>query len=79
MVRLVDLGYQLGPGEAAYCIAMGLTRQFAFFDTVSDTFMDFDGCQVFDSLEHFEGHLKTSVHFGDSHDYVGMLTEKAKE
>ena len=44
MIRFIYIGDQIMEGE----------RDFAFFDTVTDTFLDFDGDQVFASIEEFE-------------------------
>ena len=47
MMRFVDLGKQIGLGDDWW-------RQFAFYNTVSDRFVEFDGKQVWDSWEQFE-------------------------
>jgi hypothetical protein len=47
MIRFVDVGRQLGLDEE-------WPRQFAFFNTVTDTFVSFRGIQVWDSRANFE-------------------------
>ena len=45
MIRFVDLGQQIdGDGP----------RHFAFFNTVTDQFMTFDGEEVFETVEEFK-------------------------
>jgi hypothetical protein len=46
LIRFVDLGKQLGLDDE-------WPRQFAFFDTISDTFMEINGSQVWDSWMSF--------------------------
>lgn len=49
MIRFIDLGEQICEG----------TREFAFFDTTTDTFMNFDGDQAFESWKEFvESHTE---------------------
>jgi hypothetical protein len=47
MIRFVDLGKQLGLDEE-------WPRQFAFFDTLTDIFLSFNGEQVFSSMQEFK-------------------------
>lgn len=49
MVRFVDLGKQLAVDETD----PEWPRQFAFFDTISDTFMEINGSQVWDTWIDF--------------------------
>jgi len=44
MIRFIDLGYQ---------ITIEKTRQFAWFDTISDKFLEFSENQVWDSWGDF--------------------------
>lgn len=44
MVRFIDLGDQ---------ITTDGTEQFAWFDTITDEFMEFNGCQVWESWDEF--------------------------
>lgn len=44
MIRFVKIGDQINEGQ----------NDFAFFDTVTDSFIDFDGGQVFEDKSHFE-------------------------
>jgi hypothetical protein len=44
MYRFIDLGDQIIDG----------VREFAFFDTVTDNFLDFCGSQTFDSIADFK-------------------------
>lgn len=46
MIRFVDLNDQIVEG----------VHEFAFYDTVTDTFVDFDGSQTFDSIKSFESY-----------------------
>lgn len=48
MIRFVDLGDQLTTG-----VAPDNDHSFAFWDTVTDCFVEFTGCYVFDSLRDF--------------------------
>ena len=48
MIRFVYIGSQISSNE----------RQFAFYDTVQDRFLDFKGDQVFSSLEDFKTSAK---------------------
>jgi hypothetical protein len=43
MIRCIYIGNQITEGD----------QDFAFFDTVSDTFLNFDGEEVFSSKEEF--------------------------
>jgi len=43
MIRYVHIGDQINEGA----------DEFAFYDTRSDSFIDFEGSQTFDSLEDF--------------------------
>lgn len=47
MIRFVYIGDQIEEGA----------EQFAFFNTVTDKFINFDGEQVFDSVEDLESTL----------------------
>lgn len=44
MIRHIFIGDQINEGD----------KQFAFFDTVTDTFLSFEGEQVFDNVEDFK-------------------------
>jgi hypothetical protein len=48
MIRFVDLGNQLNMNETAG------PRYFAWYDTVRDHFLDFDGEQTFNTWAEFE-------------------------
>jgi hypothetical protein len=48
MIRFVDLGHQLNVNASE-----GL-RYFAWYDTVCDHFLDFDGEQTFNTWSEFE-------------------------
>jgi hypothetical protein len=50
MIRFVDLGRQLWVDENDPISS----RQFCFFDTVTDRFLDFDGEQVFETWRDVE-------------------------
>ena len=47
MIRFIDLGKQIAsdPNDSEW------TREFCFYDTLSASFLSFDGQQVFDSKE----------------------------
>lgn len=49
MIRFVYIGYQIDSDG----------RQFAFYDTVRDKFLEFKGSQVFDSIEDFNESAKS--------------------
>lgn len=57
MIRFVDLGHQLDVDNEG-------ERSFAFFNTVTDQFISFDGEEAFVSIEEFkqaaEGHRETA-------------------
>ena len=52
MIRFIDLGKQI----ASYEADPEYPRQFAFYNTVSDTFLSANGGQVFDSWDEFLAH-----------------------
>lgn len=54
MIRFIDLSDQIIDGE----------KEFAFYDTVIDTFKIFSGCQTWDTIEDFKN------------DYVGEELER---
>jgi len=43
MIRFIDLGEQILEGQ----------KSFAWFDTITDTFIEYDGYQTWDSWEDF--------------------------
>jgi len=47
VIRFIDLGRQIGLDEE-------WSREFAFFDTITDTFITMDGEQVWDSWTEFK-------------------------
>jgi hypothetical protein len=49
MIRFIDLGKQIAVDEAD----PEYPRQFAFFNTINDCFVHFDGFEVFDSWDDF--------------------------
>jgi hypothetical protein len=53
MIRFIDLGKQIAVDETD----PEWPRQFAFYDTVDDTFVSFDGTEVWDSWGEFESDL----------------------
>ena len=53
MIRFVYIGDQITCGS----------EEFAFFDTGTDTIMDFDGKQVFSSIEDFDLFAKDSEYY----------------
>ena len=50
MIRFIDLGKQIALDEED----SKHPRQFAFYNTTSDRFIEIDGIQVFDSWEEIE-------------------------
>ena len=50
MIRFIDLGKQIAVDETD----PDYPRQFAFYNTISDTFLSANGGQVFDSWHEFE-------------------------
>lgn len=49
MIRLVKIGDQINEGS----------DEFAFFDTITDQFLSFEGIQVFETKEMFEQYAKS--------------------
>ena len=52
MIRYVNIGAQINEGEDA----------FAFFDTITNRFIEFDGEQVFESTIDFAFHKNHSLY-----------------
>lgn len=50
MIRYVYIGDQITEGS----------KEFAFFDTITDRFLTFDGCQVFEGKEELKELLFTT-------------------
>ena len=48
MIRFINIGDQVQEGN----------KDFAFYDTISDSFVSFDGEQLFESVEDFKAHYK---------------------
>lgn len=57
MIRFIDLGKQI----ASYENDPEFPRQFAFYDTMSDTFISANGGQVFDSWDEFLDQAATEL------------------
>jgi hypothetical protein len=53
MMRFIDLGKQIAVDESD----PDWDREFAFFNTINDHFLEFDDEQVWDSWEQFEKSL----------------------
>jgi hypothetical protein len=58
MMRFVDLGKQLGIDEE-------WPREFCFFSTVSDQFLNFNGDQVWKNWAAFEASLRAEIRVPD--------------
>jgi len=64
MIIFIDLGNQISPK----------VKKFAFFNTVSDKFEEFDGCQCFDSINEFREYY-TGNEFSR---FLNLITKKWK-
>lgn len=68
MIRFIDLGRQIfalyTPEEEAECADLDLPRSFAFFDTITNLFLEIDGEQTWTSWEDFESALQGA--YGDA-------------
>lgn len=54
MMRFIDIGTQIGPGDD---VSDDWPRQFAFFDTITDTFITASGNQVWDCWDDLHSDL----------------------
>ncbi len=64
MIRFIDLGDQITEGF----------REFAWFDTISDSFIDLCGEQTWETWERFEGSLNHTMRLDpDSFTLVGGI------
>ena len=52
MIRFVDLGKQIGGDDEDW------DREFAFYNTVSDRFINFGGSQIWATVSDFESDYK---------------------
>lgn len=52
MIRFIDLGKQIGGDDEEWF------RQFAFFNTISDRFLEYNHAQVWSNWEDFEKDYK---------------------
>ena len=52
MIRFIDLGKQIGGDDETWF------REFAFYNTVSDRFIEYGGTQVWGCIEDFENDWK---------------------
>ena len=57
MIRFIDLGKQIAVDESD----PDYSRQFAFYNTISDTFLSANGGQVFDSWWEFLENAETEL------------------
>lgn len=71
MIRYINIGHQinLDPGQP---------RQFAFFDTVTDTFLEIDGVQVFDTIPEFQECAEAGCSPEQAERLYDLIPEKRK-
>lgn len=65
MIRFIDLGHQIDIFEEE--------SHFAFYDTMTDSFLSFGGCQVFTSLDDFAEAWDISMGQGRPEDFCGGI------
>lgn len=55
MIRFIDLGTQIGASEDS-------PREFCYYNTVTDRFLEFNGEQVFEKFSRIEYYAKLRIH-----------------